>query len=269
MLDYLSETVGPPGEYIYAIASQTYFGGGVDEGESVEKILDDCRASITAQIDETGETNEAGRMQWVQTAETYGLPGGYCSYEGGPDHGGGSTVNIANRITAERDEQMAEIWTYNYDDAFFQVGGNLAMQFTLSSAFTRYGCWGLTEDITNPERNVKYTAARDLALKYPSAAEGPMAPHTELKDAGFIVTATPRKISIIYTNLCPADITLSFWNIKGQLLDKLRYDHQPAGRLEFAVSAARLCNGGIPPQYVIVSVDTGETASRYGFLLRP
>ncbi len=102
-------------------------------------------------------------MQWIARAAEWGLPGGFCSYEGGPDHGGGSADNIANRITAERSERMALEWTYNLDDAFFKLGGNIAAQFTLTSSYCRYGCWGLTDDVKFPDRNYKYAAAKKLA----------------------------------------------------------------------------------------------------------
>ena len=141
MLQYVENTFGAPSRYIYSLACQTYFSGGADAGEDTTKILDDCFESIESQFDEpTG--NEAGRKQWIQKARDYNLVGGFCSYEGGPAHGGGSTVNIANRILAERTQRMCEAMRYNLDDGFIQLGGNLAMQFTLSSAYTRYGCWG-------------------------------------------------------------------------------------------------------------------------------
>jgi hypothetical protein len=38
------------------------------------------------------------------------------------------------------------------------------MHFTLSSAYTRYGCFGLTDDILKPERNFKYAALREVAM---------------------------------------------------------------------------------------------------------
>ena len=161
MIDYIEKTFGEPNQFIYAIACQTYYSGGADAGESVQKILADCRNSITVQMDEKSG-NQAGRKQWIAYAAELGLAGGFCSYEGGPDHGGGSSTNIANRILAERDPGMAEVFKYNIDDAFWQLGGNLAMQFTLSSAYNRYGCWGLTDDITDPDRNYKFQAAREL-----------------------------------------------------------------------------------------------------------
>ncbi len=161
MIDYVKKEFGEPNQYIYALACQTYYGGGADAGESVEKILNDCRTSITKQMNEPGG-NQAGRKQWIAKAKELGLVGGFCSYEGGPDHGGGSTTNVANRILAERDEGMAAVFKYNIDDAFFQLGGNVAAQFTLSSDYNRYGCWGLTDDINVPDRNHKFQAAREL-----------------------------------------------------------------------------------------------------------
>ena len=162
MLQYVNTTFGAPKDFIYAIGCQTYFGGGSDTGESAAKILSDCHQDIKDQIDETGMVNEAGRLQWIAKAKAWNFAGGFVSYEGGPDHGGGSTVNIGNRILAERDLLMGENLKYNFDTAFLAIGGSLAMQFTLSSSYSRYGCWGLTDDISNPGRNYKYGAIKSI-----------------------------------------------------------------------------------------------------------
>ncbi len=162
MLEYIRDLNGAPSDYLWAIGCQTYFSGGHDSGESVADVLEDCRESITSQIDETGGTNEAGRKQWIAAAAEWNLPGGFVSYEGGPDHGGGSTENIANRIMAERNEGMYDLMQYNLKDAFIDLGGTLAMQFTLTSAYNRYGCWGLTDDVAVAHRNFKLAAIRDL-----------------------------------------------------------------------------------------------------------
>lgn len=162
MLLYIKKNHGEPKSMLWAISSQTYFSGGAQAGESVEKILADARQDISRQIDQKF-ADKAGRRQWVAKAKAWGLPGGYVSYEGGPDHGGGSTVNIANRIRAERSQGMAELMRYNLEDAFFNQGGSLAMQFTLTSGYNRYGCWGLTDDISQPRRNFKYDAISRLS----------------------------------------------------------------------------------------------------------
>ncbi len=178
MLQYIDVNFGPPSDYIYSIAGQTYFGGGADAGEDTTKILDDCHENITRQIYDT-TINEAGRRQWIAKAAAWKLPGGYCSYEGGPAHGGGSTLNITNRILAERTMRMGEELRYNLDDAFIQLGGTLAMQFTLTSAYTRYGCWGLTDDVSDPHRNFKLRAMQELLNKAPTAvsAASPVLDH--------------------------------------------------------------------------------------------
>ena len=87
---------------------------------------------------------------------------GFTSYEGGPDHGGGGIVNIENRILAEPTTGMCEEMRYNLDEGFLQLGGKLSMQFTLTSSYNHYGCWGLTDDVNNPDRNYKFQCIKDL-----------------------------------------------------------------------------------------------------------
>jgi hypothetical protein len=177
MLEYIRDQHGTPSDYLWALGCQTYFSGGHEAGESVADILEDCQTTISTQMDETGEINEAGRMQWIATAASWNLPGGFVSYEGGPDHGGGSTENIANRILAERSPGMYDLVQYNLKDAFMDLGGTLAMQFTLSSSYNRYGCWGLTDDITVPHRNYKLAAIEDLLSGTSRAKESEEPPH--------------------------------------------------------------------------------------------
>ena len=57
---------------------------------------------------------------------------------------------------------MKDIIKYNYIDGWYDLGGGLSMYFTLSSAYSRYGCWGLTEDYTKPDRNFKMQGAREV-----------------------------------------------------------------------------------------------------------
>lgn len=224
MLEYLNAEFGPPSEMIYAICSQGYFGGGADPGEDTVKILDDCMESITGQVNDLS-LNQAGRIQWIEAAGDWNLPGGYCIYEGGPDHGGGSTENVGNRIRAERTKRMGELLRYNMDDAFLKQGGTLFMHFTLTSAYTRYGCWGLTDDVANPDRNYKYRAVKELVN-----GEPPVNPETSNRLKGRQVTGNrPEKTLVvpnpfsgqtrIYMNpplLKP--VTLSLYNSAGRLV---------------------------------------------------
>ncbi len=215
MLQYIQTTFGPPSDYLYAIGCQTYFSGGANAGEEVNKILSDCHASITNQITDTG-VNEAGRMQWIAKAKAWNLPGGFVSYEGGPDHGGGSTTNITNRILAERSEGMCDEMRYNLDDAFIQLGGTLAMQFTLTSAYNRYGCWGLTDDVNFPHRNFKFGCLQDLfhdlSTSLPTLVENP--------DGALNIYPNPAKdaLTIRFNLKHASEGTLYLYNTQGEMV---------------------------------------------------
>jgi hypothetical protein len=263
MLSYVRKTFGAPKKFIYAIACQTYFGSAAAAGESVDKILADCRTDITSQIDETGGVDEAGRKQWVKMASDSGLVGGFCSYEGGPDHGGGDVTNIANRIMAERNAKMGDIWTYNYDTAFFQVGANLAMQFTLTSAYSRYGCWGLTDDVTKPLRNAKYPAAKLLADRYPAAVNPRQFTQNAQYSPRFSAFPSGTDIKVSYFLQKPADVLISLWNLKGERLAQLAFPRQPIGTHGALFPNNKLKLSG----YLIASITTSAGTNRTGFVV--
>ena len=96
MLKYLKDNYGDPKNYIYAISMPLYYGGDPAWGRdgtatySVDQILDAMQKATDGQ--------KTDRKKMVDLASAYQLPGGFCSYESGPDIGGGSTINIANRI---------------------------------------------------------------------------------------------------------------------------------------------------------------------------
>jgi hypothetical protein len=46
--------------------------------------------------------------------------------------------------------------------AFWNLGGNIAVHFFMCGPYRRYGCYGLTDDITNTERNDRFQAVRQL-----------------------------------------------------------------------------------------------------------
>lgn len=226
MLQYINTTFGPPSEFIYAIGNQNYFSGGVDAGESVQEIIDDCLAGITAQINDTG-VNEAGRMQWIAKAQEWNLPGGYVSYEGGPDHGGGSMTNIANRILAERSPRMCDAMRFNLDDAFIQLGGTLAMQFTLTSSYDRYGCWGLTDDINDLHRNSKYACIRDLLADTTTSSF--YHPAGDSLKIDIYPNPSHGETTFAYTLSSATDVTLRICDPLGRILFLDVQDAQSAG----------------------------------------
>ena len=160
MLPYLNANYGPPRNYLYSISEDLYYGGPAAGGEagtenySVQQIVDGMRVNADSQ--------KSHRQSIIQLAATYGIPGGMSSYEGGPGIGGGRTENIANRIRAMRDLQQKEVYQRNFATNFWDLGGGLAMQFALASNYSRYGAWGITDDVNVPDRNALFGAVREM-----------------------------------------------------------------------------------------------------------
>lgn len=140
MLAWVEKTFGPPKQLFYGIAGAAYFNAEkAGPTASVGQILDAMRAS--------SDENRTWREQIQQVANRYGLR--HCQYEIGPDTGGGKTENVANRIRANRDPRMKSLILHDARDNWFAAGGDLYMYFSHCSSYSRYGCWGLSEDIAD------------------------------------------------------------------------------------------------------------------------
>jgi hypothetical protein len=160
MLAYLQATGGEPADSLYAISTTAYYGSKSSGGEAgtetctVGQILDDMGKGI--------EESKKERSAVVELARHYRLPGGFCAYESGPGIGCGETANLANRIRSIRDPRQAGLYKENFAGGFWDLGGNLAMQFTLWNPYNRYGAGALTDDVAKPDRNSLFQAVREL-----------------------------------------------------------------------------------------------------------
>lgn len=160
-LNYIQQAFGSPNKFIYAISTSTYFGSTRASSTDPTDINTGMMEAIKTQIEDS--TQATYRLRYVNKAKAWKLPGGCTSYEGGPHlPAGGGTANLNNQILAHRTKEMGDVLKYNYLEGWKHLGGGLAMHFTLSSAYNRYGCWGLTDDYKNPNRNYKMAAIRDL-----------------------------------------------------------------------------------------------------------
>jgi hypothetical protein len=152
VLGWVSRTHGAPKDLFYGVASGGYFNAEkASDTASVRQILDAMRASI----DKTAKHRGAIRA----IARRFGLKD--LQYEVGPDNGGGKVANVANRIRANRDPRMKELILHDARANWFGVGGDLYMYFSHCSAYSRYGCWGLSEDIIDL-KTPKWQAISDL-----------------------------------------------------------------------------------------------------------
>jgi hypothetical protein len=135
------------------------------------------------------------------------------------------------------------------------------MQFTLSSAYCRYGCWGLTEDITDPERNAKYKAAKLLADKYPVAITSFKKGGKAMRPVSLYASTIRGGIKVAYTLQRQGSVVITLWNIRGEVVDRMRVPGQAAGRNAVTFIDTKLYVAG---RFFIVTVAAGGHSERCG-----
>jgi uncharacterized protein (TIGR03437 family) len=174
MLNWLKSTFGDPDQYLYGIATTTYLGLSRATFENQNATVEDILAAMESSMNNSATT----RQRTIEVARAFRLKP--LVYEGGPATGDVNAqfvyeTNIANRIRAERTTRVAELITRSMNELWFGLGGDAYAHFSLVGAYSRYGCWGLTDDITNVNRNHKYAAVAAFSGKLPPL------PPTELR----------------------------------------------------------------------------------------
>lgn len=155
-LEWLEATRGPASDSVWGIGITAYFSSAAaGPSADVEEIM-----SVMVRDMETG-----GRRteQYRDIADRFGLR--LAVYEGGTDTGQNARGPVANRITAERDPRMGTLLYRSVTEQFLQKGGDLYMVFALAGRYSRYGSWGITDDIAVPDRNAKYSAVERAAIE--------------------------------------------------------------------------------------------------------
>jgi hypothetical protein len=157
-MQYINDTFGAPNSLIWALSVAPYFncyeGSGAGCGADVPGLL--------AGMQESSDASVASRQLVKAVADRWQLPGGMNAYEGGSDTGLGFVENVGNRIRSARTPEMGDLIRRDLIPNWFQQGGGLFMQLELVGAYSRFGTWGLTDDATNPDRNFKMQAIRDV-----------------------------------------------------------------------------------------------------------
>ena len=156
-LEWVSRTYGPPNKFFYAMALGHYFNAG---GTAKSGSKDDILAAMRENSDQAATQYY---RPFIALANSFGLQP--FVYEGGSDTGGGDPANVANRIAAERDPAITGLIVHDTRDNWFALGGKLYMYFALTGSYSRYGCFGLTEDIVNTT-TPKYSAI-PILIKLP------------------------------------------------------------------------------------------------------
>jgi uncharacterized protein (TIGR03437 family) len=137
---WAKDAFGDPKNWLYATAQTHYFNvSRAPATATPEQLIDVMRTDST-----NGLTYD---RQFRTIAAEFGIK--HTVYEGGPDVGGGSTVNVGNRILANRLPQARDLIKFDLKDNWFDLNGDEYMVFSHCGPCSRFGCWGLSEDIVN------------------------------------------------------------------------------------------------------------------------
>jgi hypothetical protein len=243
--NYIKNTFGEPKNIVYANSSTVYFGSSNPDSNDPEEINSGMKEEINKQI-----ADSTNRSAHIKLSRNWGLPGGCTSYEGGPHlPAGGGTANLGNQILSHRTQDMRNVLELNYIEGWKELGGGLAMYFTLSSAYNRYGCWGLTDDYTNPERNYKMAAVRKII-----AQTAGIAVEKQLKDIRIYPNPSRGSIAIHLRNKYRMQEAneVQLYNVFGELVLKTTVD----GTETIYMDISHLAEG-------LYFIKIGETVGRF------
>lgn len=140
---------------IYGIASAPYFQVSDELNKKADLGVDEIFAAMPA--DMKRNLDAAAKVQSYATY--YGLH--HVAYEGGQhlqDH-----INAGNadaKVAANRDPRMGAL-IETYLKGWESLGGDTFMYFTLTSGYSKWGSWGLVDDV-NAQTSPKYGAILDV-----------------------------------------------------------------------------------------------------------
>ncbi len=193
ILPWISTNIGSPKNFIYATSIGHYFTSTNPSGTPAQ-----INAGMYEQIDSQLDAGDQGsRPGQLAITNTYQLPGGMNSYEGG-NHlpAGGNTSNLDNQILACRTPEMKDVLIYNLTTGWNDLGCDIALHFTIWGGYQRYGVWGLTDDPTKPFRDHRMEAMLELAGRWTGTNNWNDLPFAE---PGSAVTAFNTPVSITLT----------------------------------------------------------------------
>lgn len=152
-LAFIQASYGPPAKYFYGICSAPYWGPSLTAGESASDFLAADAASIPQW--------DGYLLAYTSLARYYGLHN--FTYEGGPGTTDLESVDTANWLAANATPQMGTDVTQAVSGAF-ENGADLYMYFNATSAWSKYGAWGATDDVLDLTQP-KWQALQALAGK--------------------------------------------------------------------------------------------------------
>ncbi len=151
----------PLSQYVYGIAGGDYFGpktAGDGCWFSEQQVLNLMQTHLNGEVVDRKE-------YLLELGNEYDLVP--LCYEGGSDTGTGyNNINLDSKVLAERNPQIGPMIEDHINQNWFQLNGGAYMYYKATSAYTRFGCWGITEDprVTNTTKIQALNNVRNLSL---------------------------------------------------------------------------------------------------------
>ncbi len=159
-LQWLDDTYGAPNRYLYAVAGTGYYNiSGAQNSDSADALL--------AALQRSSQSHVQGRLDLQQVADEFGLK--IALYEAGPNTAEPlqwerDTQLLQTLIAVHRDPRIKDVVLYDLWNNWFahpELKPDMYIYFTLQSQYSRWGMWGLTEDIAD-RQTPKFAAIYDL-----------------------------------------------------------------------------------------------------------
>ncbi len=209
-LAWLEANYGPPADYLYAVAGGSYF---YDDNMPEEIVI----TEVFPRLIKASDVSAGDRLAMQEVANRFGLH--HFVYEGGPDTAVQlkqnrssqllNTLIAAHKAPRMKDVLLHDLWNNWYNHP--QLSGELFMFYDLAHVYSRWGMFGLTDDIANRE-TPKFEAIYALTG---IAETAPPAPVTAVADA------SPEAIALSWSPSFAAD---SYLILRSDAVDGL-YDN--------------------------------------------
>ncbi|MBN2005220.1 MAG: fibronectin type III domain-containing protein [Anaerolineae bacterium] len=236
-LQWLNDTYGPPNCYLYAVAGTGYYNvSGAQSNDPAETLL--------AALQRSSRANVQGRFDLQQVASEFGLK--IALYEAGPDTAGPlqwerDTQLLQTLIAVHRDPRIKDVLLYDLWNNWFALPGlepDVYAYFTLQSPYSRWGMWGLTEDVSNLQ-TPKFAAIYDLAGITQSPPPAPVLLTARICEEKICLTWEPSFHAESYTVRRSVNEDNAFIPLADKLSEPLFSDSniKPGNRYTYVVAA--------------------------------
>jgi hypothetical protein len=163
-LEYIEQRVAPPKQVIWGIATAPYFGHDKALVARADLTIDDVCNVLLARVTAGNNKHVQNLLKLARKYEVRPI-----AYEGGVDLGQ-KAESLEAKVAAQFDPRAGQA-VEQYLRNWFEAGGQEFLYYSHVSRYTKYGFWGLTDDLRRMDVP-KFRAAATVAREYSDPPAG-------------------------------------------------------------------------------------------------